>query len=107
MHGLLAKLKPDSPQIAQRFELYIHGIELANAFTELTDPVEQKKRFIHENVHRTAQNKSSLPLPVKFLSDLKDLNNAAGIALGVDRLVMMFCDSSTIDDVIAFAPETL
>ena len=103
----LAKLKPDNPKLAQRFELYIGGIELANAFTELTDPIEQKNRFVHENSLRNAQSRSNLPIPEKFLSDLKNLNNAAGIALGVDRLVMIFCNCSIIDDVIAFTPELM
>ncbi len=103
----LAKLKPDNSKVAQRFELYINGIELANAYTELTDPIEQKKRFIHENTLRNAHGKSSLPMPNNFLSDLENLHNAAGIALGVDRLAMIFSNSATIDDVITFAPEVM
>nr|WP_300459948.1 EF-P lysine aminoacylase EpmA [Desulfobacula sp.] len=103
----LARLLPDNRAYAQRFELYIAGIELANGFTELTDPAEQQHRFKQENLIRMSHNKSPLPLPDKFLKDLHTMPDAAGIALGVDRLVMIFCDAPCIDDVIAFTPETL
>jgi len=103
----LAKLLPNDPQYAQRFEFYIAGIELANGFTELIDPVEQKSRFEMENKSRRLQKKKSLPLPEKFLRDLEKMPDAAGIALGIDRLVMIFSDAASIDDVVAFTPENL
>ena len=103
----LAKLIPDNPQYAQRFEFYLAGIELANGFTELTDPVDQKLRFETENRIRSSHNKAPIPLPDKFLKDLEKMPDAAGIALGIDRLVMIFCDTTSIDDVVAFIPETL
>jgi lysyl-tRNA synthetase class 2 len=103
----LAQLKKEDNRFAQRFELYAAGIELANGFTELNDPVLQKKRFVEENEIRIALGKSALPMPEKFLSDLKTMPDAAGIALGVDRLVMLFCNAATIDEVVAFTPETL
>ena len=103
----LAKLKPDNPAYAQRFELYMAGIELANGFTELTDPVEQRKRFKKENRIRVSQNKNPISLPHKFLKDLETMPDTAGIALGIDRLVMIFCDAPSIDDVVAFTPEAL
>ncbi len=106
-HASLASLKPDNPNLAQRFELYIAGIELANAFTELTDEKEQKKRFTHENQRRKEQGRLPLPMPKKFLSDLAGLADAAGIAMGIDRLVMLFCDTASIDEVVAFTPEKL
>jgi len=106
-HASLARLKPDNPRLAQRFELYIAGIELANAFTELTDEKEQKKRFTHENRLRKEQGRLPLPMPKKFLSDLAGLSDAAGIAMGIDRLVMLFCDTASIDEVVAFTPENL
>lgn len=102
----LAKLKSDDPTIAQRFELYIAGIELANGFTELTDPIEQENRFLLENQIRTENGKPTLPMPKKFLKDLEEMAPTAGIALGVDRLVMLFCDTQTIDDVVTFTPES-
>ncbi|RLC00762.1 MAG: EF-P lysine aminoacylase GenX, partial [Deltaproteobacteria bacterium] len=76
----LAKLLPSSYQYAQRFEFYMAGIELANGFTELTDPVEQKLRFDDENRIRQSQNKALIPLPHKFLTDLRKMPDAAGIA---------------------------
>lgn len=103
----LAKLKTDNPEYCQRFELYMAGIELANGFSELTDPVEQKLRFENENHMRQSQNKALIPMPDKFLQDLEAMPDAAGIALGVDRLVMIFCNAESIDDVVAFTPEML
>jgi elongation factor P--(R)-beta-lysine ligase len=103
----LAKLNPKNPRFAQRFELYIAGMELANAFTELTDPEEQRRRFKMENTHRKNRGESVIPIPEKFLSDLARMGDAAGIALGVDRLVMLFCDALRIDDVVWFTPEQL
>jgi lysyl-tRNA synthetase class 2 len=103
----LAQLKPDNPAYAQRFEFYMSGIELANGFTELTDPAEQKLRFEKENRIRKFQNKTLLPMPDKFLTDLERMPDSAGIALGIDRLVMIFCDAVSIDEVVAFTPETL
>lgn len=103
----LAKLKPKNKGLAQRFELYVAGIELANGFTELTDPVLQRQRFLKENNLRVTRGETALPMPEKFLSDLNTMPEAAGIALGVDRLVMLFCNASTIDEVVAFTPESL
>ncbi|WP_457552380.1 EF-P lysine aminoacylase EpmA [Desulfobacula sp.] len=103
----LAKLLPNNPQYAQRFEFYMAGIELANGFTELTNPVEQTKRFEIENKIRCSQKKAVAPLPDKFLADLEKMPDAAGIALGVDRLVMIFCNAPSIDDVVTFTPENL
>jgi lysyl-tRNA synthetase class 2 len=107
IHASLAKLKPGNPNLSQRFELYIAGIELANAFTELTDPTEQRKRFEKENECRVLHGSLPLPLPERFLADLKQIDDAAGIALGLDRLVMLLCDCASIDDVVAFTPEDL
>jgi len=103
----LAKIKSDDPDYAQRVELYISGIELANGFTELTDPEEQEQRFNKENLLRKQQGKNPLPLPNQFLKDLKNMPPAAGMALGVDRLVMLFANVSSIDEIVAFTPEQL
>jgi len=103
----LAKLHPENPKVAQRFELYISGIELANGFTELTDPDQQQQRFMEENRIRQKMGFSPLPLPKKFLAALKTMPDAAGIALGMDRLVMLFCNTLSIHDVVAFTPEDL
>jgi lysyl-tRNA synthetase class 2 len=103
----LAAVHPEKPDTAQRFEMYAVGIELANGFTELTDHELQRKRFESENELRIRQGKAKLPLPEKFLSDLALMPSAAGIALGMDRLVMLFCDASDIEQVVAFPPELL
>jgi lysyl-tRNA synthetase class 2 len=105
--GALARLKPDDPSLAERFELYIAGMELCNAFTELTDPVEQRVRFDGENRHRAASGKSPYAVPEPFLDALERMPPAAGIALGLDRLAMLFCDAASIDEVVAFTPEEL
>ena len=103
----LARRKADEPEIAERFELYIAGIEVANAFSELTDPDEQRQRFTSDEAARRAQGKDPLPLPEKFLTELANLPPSAGIALGVDRLVMLLTNAATIDEVVAFSPEEL
>jgi lysyl-tRNA synthetase class 2 len=103
----LARLREDDPAVAERMELYIGGLELANGFSELTDPVEQRARFLREETYRRSLGKSPYSLPVKFLEELSDMPPSAGIALGVDRLVMLFADTAAIDDVIAFRPEEL
>ncbi|NNF97987.1 MAG: EF-P lysine aminoacylase GenX [Desulfobacteraceae bacterium] len=105
--GALARLKTDDPAVAERFELYIAGLELCNGFSELTDPAEQRSRFEYELKVRQAAGKADIPLPEKFLASLKDMPEATGNALGMDRLVMLFTDTSHIDDVVAFTPEEL
>ena len=103
----LARLKEDDPTLAERFELYIGGLELANAFSELIDVKEQRERFLSEQAYRRSLSKPSYPLPEKFLRELGTMPPAAGIALGVDRLVMVLLDAPRIDDVVAFTPEEL
>ena len=103
----LARLKPQNQQFAERFELYIAGMELANGFSELNDPEEQRRRFNIETRMRTLAKKPATPMPEPFLKDLEHMPSAAGIALGVDRLVMLFTDSDNINQVVAFTPENL
>lgn len=103
----LARLKPQDSRYAERFELYIGGLEICNAFSELTDPVEQRKRFEFERQHRRQAGKPEYPMPEKFLETLGSMPPAAGSALGIDRLAMLFSDSKQIDDVVAFTPEEL
>jgi lysyl-tRNA synthetase class 2 len=99
----LARLKPGNPLWAERFELYVGGMELANAFSELIDPVEQRERFEEERRARTARGAPVYPIDEEFLRALGRMPASAGIALGVDRLVMVFCDAGTIQDVLAFS----
>jgi elongation factor P--(R)-beta-lysine ligase len=103
----LARPKPDDATVAERFELYVGGLELANGFSELNDPVEQRARFLEANRKRTANGYQALPLPDPFLRELASMPPSAGIALGVDRLVMLLADAGRIDDVLAFTPESL
>ena len=103
----LARLKQGDPTVAERFELYIGGLEIANAFSELTDPVEQRRRFESEASERASLGKLPYPMPEKFLSALARMPDAAGIALGLDRLVMVLLDAGSIDEVVAFTPEDL
>ena len=105
--GALAKLKPGDPNLAERFELYIAGIELCNGFSELNDAAEQRDRFEKAQHLRRSLNKPIYPMPDKFLESLADMPQAAGNALGIDRLVMLFADTANIDDVVAFTPEEL
>jgi lysyl-tRNA synthetase class 2 len=101
----LARVKERDPRFAERFELYLGGIELANAFSELSDPDEQRSRFQQEMIKREKLGRDVYPLPEKFLAALTLMPEAAGIALGIDRLAMILSDSPDIDDVIAFTPE--
>lgn len=103
----LSRLKFGDPSVAERFELYIGGLEIANAFTELTDPEEQRRVFLSEIERRNSVGKKIYPLPEKFLKELEAMPPSAGIALGIDRLVMVLLDAETIDEVVAFAPEDL
>ena len=103
----LAKRKELDPSVAERFELYVDGLELANGFTELTDAVEQRLRFEGEVSLRKRLGKSTWPIPEPFLKELPQMPPTAGIALGMDRLAMLFCGAETIDDVLTFSPESL
>ncbi len=105
--GALARTKKADPELAERFELYIGGLELANAFSELTDEKEQRLRFEKAQRIRQVAGKAVYPMPEPFLRSLHQMPEAAGIALGVDRLAMLFTDSTSIDEIVAFTPEML
>ena len=105
--GSLARLKPGNQELAERFELYIGGLELCNAFSELIDPLEQRQRFEQELQRRKTTGEVAYPLPDNFLAALSIMPEATGCAMGVDRLVMLMADTDTIDAVVAFTPEDL
>lgn len=105
--GALARLKTGDRPVAERFELYIAGIELCNAFSELTDPEEQRNRFAGEMALRQERGQSVYPLPKPFLEALSHMPAATGNALGIDRLVMLLTGAESIDEVVAFTPEHL
>lgn len=98
----LACRKPTDPAVAERWELYIGGMEIANAYTELTDAVEQRARFEQCASDRCALGKVVYPIDEAFLAALSHMPPSGGIALGVDRLAMLFADAASLDDVIAF-----
>ena len=98
----LARLKQNAPGIAERFELYVSGVELANAFTELNNPVEQRARLENEAAQRKHSGRTAYPIDEEFLGALQaGMPPAGGIALGVDRLVMVLADARHIRDVVA------
>ena len=98
----LARLKQNAPGIAERFELYVSGVELANAFTELNDPAEQRARLEDEAAQRRDSGRPAYPIDEQFLGALEaGMPPAGGIALGVDRLLMVLAGSTDIRDVVA------
>jgi elongation factor P--(R)-beta-lysine ligase len=98
----LARLKPGNPRVAERVELFIGGLELANAYSELNNRKEQERRFREEIKQIKQEQHRVAPMPEKFLRAVSYLPECAGIALGIDRLVMLFCNAGSIDDVIPF-----
>lgn len=101
----LARKSPANPKIAERFELYIKGIELANGFSELTDEQEQRNRFEEEIAAISAKFGNTVIMPERFLHDLGKIEEAAGIALGVDRLFMLALNCHSITSAVTFSPE--
>lgn len=99
----LSRACPENPNYAERFECYVAGMELANAFSELTDPVEQKKRLEREKRQRQILEKTDYPVDQSFIDALQSgMPESGGIALGVDRLTMLLTDASDIRDIIFF-----
>lgn len=101
--AILARLSPRDARVAERFELYAGGMELANGFGELVDPVEQRRRFVADREVRRAAGKNDYPFDERFFTALAQLPPSAGIALGIDRLLMLLLDAADIDEV-AFIP---
>jgi lysyl-tRNA synthetase class 2 len=99
----LARIRPDDPPVAERFELYVAGIELANGYHELLDPAELRARNAQVNAQRKADGKPALPEENRLLSAMQaGLPAAVGVALGFDRLVMLAAGAKTIAEVVAF-----
>ncbi|MGN7613268.1 EF-P lysine aminoacylase EpmA [Magnetococcales bacterium HHB-1] len=98
----MARLSPKDPTVAERFEFYLDGVELANGYQELTDSEEQKKRFLDENRQREERGESPLPIDDAFLTALHEFPFCAGVAVGIDRLIQIVLKASTIQEVIAF-----
>jgi len=97
----LSRRKPSDPRLAERFEVYVCGLELANAFGELTDPAEQRRRFVADQAKKRAVYGEIYPIDGEFLAALDHgLPPCAGIALGFDRLVMLATGAEDIEDVL-------
>ncbi|MDE2579055.1 MAG: EF-P lysine aminoacylase GenX [Hyphomicrobiales bacterium] len=96
----LARLKPGDPRVAERFELYLCGVELANGFGELSDADEQRRRFELAMAHKKERWGEAYPLDEDFLAALHEMPEASGVALGFDRLVMLAAGAQSIEQVL-------
>ncbi|MGI8474950.1 MAG: amino acid--tRNA ligase-related protein, partial [Thermomicrobiales bacterium] len=99
----LAKRKVDDPTHAERFQIYLGGGEICNAFTELNDPMEQLARFRDQQQDREAGDEDAMPIDADFVNALMyGMPPTGGIGIGIDRLVMLLTDQTTLRDVILF-----
>ncbi|HET7063528.1 MAG TPA: EF-P lysine aminoacylase EpmA [Rudaea sp.] len=98
----LAKIRADDPPVAERFELYVGRHELANGYHELTDATEQRARFERDNARRRSRGLAELPLDENLLRALQGLPDCAGVALGIERLLMAMTGGEDIRAVLAF-----
>jgi lysyl-tRNA synthetase class 2 len=98
----LSRVKREDPAVAERFELYAGGLELANGFTELTDAAEQRRRFVDEQAQRRRLGHRVYPLDERFLGALDRMPDAGGVAVGFDRLLMLLAGAEAIADVLLF-----
>jgi lysyl-tRNA synthetase class 2 len=99
----LARLKPTTPRVAARFELFCGGIELANGFHELNDAVQQRRRFIAERETRLKNGRHAPPIDEQLLQALPSLPDCAGVALGFDRLVALATAQDNVAGAMSFA----
>jgi lysyl-tRNA synthetase class 2 len=99
----LAKRKPDSPDLVERFELFIGGLELGNAFSELNDPLDQRERLLEQKKQREAGDEEAHPMDEDYVRALEyGMPPTGGMGWGIDRMVMLFTDQSSIREVILF-----
>lgn len=99
----LARVSERNPKVAERFELYYNGLELANGFSELTDASIQRQRFLADNQHREKNDLPKYPIDERLLSALEaGMPDCAGVALGLDRLLMVLLGLDSIDQVMSF-----
>ncbi|MBS2021951.1 MAG: hypothetical protein JST92_06040, partial [Deltaproteobacteria bacterium] len=98
----LARLKPGDARVAERFELYAGGLELCNGFSELIDAREQRRRFEEEQALRRSLGRAVFPLDEQLLAALESMPPAGGVAVGVERLLMLLTGAKTIADVLLF-----
>ncbi len=100
----LARIDPNDPRVAERFEVFVGRTELGNAFGELTDPVEQRARFELDLAHRRRLGRPAYPIDEGLLEDLGNIEAAAGIAVGLDRLLMCCLQLETIQETLVLSP---
>lgn len=99
----LAKKKAEDPTLVERFEPFIGGMELGNAFTELNDPLDQRERFLQQALARESGDEEAQPMDADFINALEHgMPPTGGLGLGIDRLVMLFTDNTSIREVILF-----
>lgn len=98
----LARLKPDDPTVAERVELYANGMELANGFSELTDASEQRRRLVEEQALRRSLGRPVFDLDERFLEAVGRMPPSGGIAVGLDRVLMLMLEMTQIADVVLF-----
>jgi lysyl-tRNA synthetase class 2 len=103
----LARLKPGDAQLAERFELYVAGVELCNGFGELVDAAEQRARLVRDQAERQTRGLPVYPVDERFLEALARVPPSAGNALGFDRLVALACGELEIASVMAFTADDL
>jgi lysyl-tRNA synthetase class 2 len=104
VEAALARVKPFDPRVAERFEVYACGVELANGFGELTDAHEQRRRFLHAMDEKERRYGERYPLDEDFLEAVAHMPEASGVALGFDRLVMLASGALKIDQVVWTRP---
>jgi lysyl-tRNA synthetase class 2 len=98
----LARVRRDDPRWAERFELYAGGLELANGFAELNDAAEQRRRLLAEQALRARLGRPVYPLDEAFLDAVGRMPEAGGVAMGLDRLLMILAGAERIEDVLLF-----
>jgi elongation factor P--(R)-beta-lysine ligase len=98
----LARVRGDDPRWAERFELYVAGLELANGFAELTDAAEQRRRLEEERALRERLGRPAYPIDERFLEAVGRMPEAGGVALGLDRLLLLLTGAASIGEVLLF-----
>lgn len=100
--SMLARVRNENPKAASRFEVYFKGVELANGFHELSDTKEQRKRFMQDLSKRQELNLPQIPIDENFLAALSTLPDCSGVALGIDRLLLLDANLSSLNEVLCY-----